>query len=184
LQAEDQPAGALHRRLAGCDPAAAQRIHPHDLARVVRALEVHELTGRPISQWQREHAFVDRPYRAVTIGLSRERVALRGAIGDRCADMVRQGLADEVRRLWASGYGSELAPLRTLGYRHMGAYLDGRCTLPAALAQMVTDTCRYAKRQMTWFRRDADVRWFDADHEVEAARRLACRFVEAATTPA
>jgi len=177
LQAEDVPPGTLHRRLAECDPQAAVRIHSRDLVRVIRALEVFELTGRPISTWQRDHGFGKMPYRSTTIGLFRDREALRAAIASRCDDMVRLGLPDEVRGLWERGYGPEVASLRTLGYRHMGAYARDECTLAAALTDMIADTCRYAKRQLTWFRHDPDVAWFDAATRSDAALRAACRFV-------
>jgi tRNA dimethylallyltransferase len=177
LQGEDVPPGTLHRRLAECDPSAAARVHAHDLVRVIRALEVFELTGRPISAWQQDHGFGDTWYRSMTIGLCRERGALRAAIASRCEEMVRLGLPDEVRALSERGYGPELAPLRTLGYRHMGAYLRGERTLAAALADMITDTCRYAKRQLTWFRADPDVAWFDAGTGAEVALATACSFV-------
>jgi len=177
LEAEDVPPGTLHRRLGDCDPEAAARIHWRDRARVIRALEVFELTGRPISTWQRGHGFGEMPYRSTTIGLIRDRDALRAAIAGRCEEMVRLGLPDEVRALWERGYGPELAPLRTLGYRHMGMYIRGECTLAAALADMVGDTCRYAKRQLTWFRHDAEVSWFDAGTDADAALQAARRFV-------
>jgi tRNA dimethylallyltransferase len=177
LAAEDEPPGTLHRRLADCDPEAAARIHWRDRARVVRALEVFELTGRPISAWQRDHGFGETPYRSMVLGLVRERDALRAAIAARCDEMVRLGLPDEVRGLWERGYGPELAPLRTLGYRHMGAYVRGERTLADALADMVRETCRYAKRQLTWFRHDAHVRWFDVGTDTDGALRAACRFI-------
>ena len=176
LQAEDDPPGTLHRRLAQCDPGAAARIHARDLVRVIRALEVFELTGRPISAWQRDHGFGETPYRRMAIGLAGDRGALWAAIAARCADMVRLGLPDEVRGLWARGYGPELPALRTLGYRHMGAHLRGECTMEGALADMVADTCQYAKRQLTWFRRDPEITWFDAGAGAKAALRGACDF--------
>lgn len=178
---EEEGAVSLHRRLAGVDSEAAARIHPHDIVRTVRALEVYELTGRPISAWQKEHAFMDSPYPACVLGLYREREALRAAISSRCAGMVAAGLLAEVRGLWERGYGAELAPLRTLGYRHMGAHLRGECTLSEALAQMTADTRRYAKRQLTWFRHDPEVSWFHADRDEAAALHAARRFVEGRT---
>jgi tRNA dimethylallyltransferase len=167
----------LYERLRSCDPDAASRIHPRDLVRIVRALEVYEITGRPISAWQRTHGFAEHPYAALVMGLDRERGRLREDIAARCAAMIRDGLVDEVRSLWARGYGPGLAPLRTLGYRHVGAHLRGERTVAGALEAMVADTCRYAKRQRTWFRRDPGVRWFDADDVrgvLEAAEGFLC----------
>ena len=168
-------ARALHDRLSECDAEAARRIHPHDLVRTVRALEVHTLTGRSMSEWQRAHGFATPIYDALVVGLWRERDTLRRAIAERCEDMIRQGLVEEVRSLWTHGFGPDLAPLRTLGYRHMGAHLRAECTLAEALAGMIADTGRYAKRQVTWFRGEPEVRWFEADDTsgvLEASRRF------------
>jgi len=170
--------GLLHRRLASRDPEAAARLHPHDLVRVIRALEVYELTGRPLSELQRAHESPEPPCFAMTIGLWRERDALRTAIASRCAAMVAGGLVEEVRGLWMRGYGPQLAPLTTLGYRHMGAHLLGERTLADALAEMTLDTCRYAKRQLTWFRSDPRCRWFHAEREEGIAIAAARRFIE------
>jgi tRNA dimethylallyltransferase len=169
---------AIHRRLAECDPETAARLHPHDTVRAIRAIEVFELTGRPISQWQRDHGFVPATYPALTIGLWRERDALRAAIASRCAQMMADGLVEEVRGLWARGFGPELRPLRSLGYRHVGAYLGGQQSLDEALADMVADTCAYAKRQLTWFRSDPDIRWYHASGDEDAAVAAAERFVD------
>jgi tRNA dimethylallyltransferase len=182
LGAEEKAGGPgfLHRRLAACDPAAAARIHPNDSVRLIRALEVHELTGRPLSELQRSQGHAPPPCVALTIGLWREREQQRAAITARCAAMVAEGLVEEVRGLWMRGYGPDLAPLRTLGYRHMGVHLKGEQTLDEALAAMTVDTCQYAKRQLTWFRADPDCRWYHAGEEQDAAVAAAQRFVEGA----
>jgi tRNA dimethylallyltransferase len=169
--------GTLHRRLATADPATARRLHPHDLVRIVRALEVHALTGRPMSTWQGDHAFGETRYPTLLLGLWRERAALAAAITARCEAMVAAGLVEEVRALWARGYGPGLGPLRTLGYRHVGAHLRGERTLVEAVAEMAADTRRYAKRQLTWFRADPAVRWFHAEREAAAALAAAAAFV-------
>jgi len=170
--------GLLHGRLASRDPETAARLHPHDVVRVIRALEVHELTGRPLSELQRTHERAEPPCTVMTIGLWRERETLRAAIAARCAAMVAGGLVEEVKALWMRGYGPKLAPLRTLGYRHMGAHLLGERSLDEALAEMTADTCRYAKRQLTWFRGDPGCRWYHAEREEEAALSAAKRFLE------
>jgi tRNA dimethylallyltransferase len=169
---------ALHARLARHDPEAAARLHPNDAVRVIRALEVCEVTGRPLSVWQREHATGDQPYTAMTVGVWQERVAHRAAIASRCAAMVEAGLVGEVQALWARGYGADLAPLRTLGYRHIGRHLRNECSLAAALEEMTRDTCRYAKRQLTWFRADASCRWYHALQSDDALVQTAKRFLE------
>jgi tRNA dimethylallyltransferase len=112
----------------------------------------------------------------MTVGVRLERAAHRAAIASRCAAMLEAGLVDEVQALWARGYGADLAPLRTLGYRHIGRHLRNECSLADALEEMTRDTCRYAKRQLTWFRADTGCRWYDAAQGegmlVETARQF------------
>ena len=168
---------ALHRTLAATDPDTAARLHPNDTTRVIRALEVAELTGRPLSVWQREHAFGQHPYSAMTVAVWLERDAHRAQIASRCASMVDAGLVDEVRALWSRGYGPDLPALQTLGYRHIGSHLRQETSLGDALDDMTRDTCRYAKRQLTWFRADSTCRWFHADREEPALVAAAKTFL-------
>ncbi len=154
--------GALHAALTRVDPAAAARLHPHDHLRLIRALEVHALTGKPLSAWQAAHGFRAVELDIVTIGLRLERAELYARLDARCAEMIAAGLIDEVCTLWQAGFGPELAPLRSIGYREIGDYLQNRCSLDAARAAMAQATRRLAKRQMTWFRADPHVQWFDA----------------------
>lgn len=160
---EEAEPGALHARLAVLDPAAAVRLHPRDRLRLIRALEVCEASGRPLSAWQAEHGFraVELPCRV--IGLRVDRSLLYERLDARCRAMIDGGLIDEVRALWARGYGPGLAPLQSIGYREIGAHLLGRCDLAAALAAMQRATRRFAKRQLTWWRADRTVEWVDSD---------------------
>jgi tRNA dimethylallyltransferase len=151
--------GSLHRMLAAVDPASAARLHAHDRLRLTRALEVWELTGRPISAWQAAHAFAEAPFETLQLGLSVPRAELYARITARCAAMVRDGLVEEVRALYASGLSPDLPSLRSLGYWEIGEYVRGVCDLPAALARMTQATRRFAKRQLTWFRADPQVVW-------------------------
>jgi tRNA dimethylallyltransferase len=162
LQEQEQAEGKgfLHRRLKEVDPAAANRLHPHDTVRLVRALEVFFLTNTPISQWQQEHGFRESPFTTLTIGLVMERDTLARRIELRCRQMVQDGLVDEVRRLWDMGYGPDLQPMQTIGYSQMGALLQGRCGMADALTQMALETKRLAKRQLTWLRGEPEVQWF------------------------
>ncbi len=161
LQAQEREAGRgfLHRWLSRVDAVAAARLHPHDTVRLVRALEVWLLTGTPLSQWQQAHGFSERPFVTLTIGLVLDRETLARRIEQRCTQMVRDGLLEEVRRLWALGYGPELPPLQTIGYAQMGEVLQGRWGLDEAVAQMARETRRLAKRQLTWLRAEPGVRW-------------------------
>jgi tRNA dimethylallyltransferase len=157
--------GSLYRQLSAVDPTSAARLHPHDHVRLIRALEVWELTGTPISAWQAAHAFAEAPFETLLLGLSLPRAELNARINARCAAMVRDGLIEEVQALYASGLDPDLPALRSLGYREIGAYVRGRCDLPAALARMAQATRRFAKRQLTWFRGDPQVVWYPPELE-------------------
>ncbi len=173
-RAEDAEPGTLHARLLAVDPAGAARLHPHDRLRLIRALEVYQLTGRPISAWQAEHAFATRELDIRVLGLTVPRPELYARIGARCERMVREGLVDEIRGLYASGFDPELPALRSPGYREIGEYVRGLCDLPAALARMKQATRRLAKRQLTWFRADPEIVWHPPD--LAALRREAGAF--------
>ena len=157
----------LHRLLARVDPGAAARIPPGDRVRIVRALEVFRATGRPLSEHHREAAGA-APGAAFVVGLAPDRVELRRRVEARTRRMLESGLLDEVRGLLERGYGPELRPLQAIGYRQALAVLRGAMTVQDAERGIVTDTMQYAKRQMTWFRHQADVQWF-ADGEAAYA---------------
>ncbi len=173
LDAEADHAGlaSLYRRLERVDPQAMSRIHPNDRQRIVRALEVFELTGRAISDWQKEHAFAESLFETLKIGLERERAELYDRINERCDRMIADGFMDEVKALLSKGYGFDLKPLQTIGYRHMGLVIRSAASAEEALALMKRDTRRLAKQQLTWFRGDHDIQWFhpDAKKEIRAA---------------
>ncbi|MFQ5665668.1 MAG: tRNA (adenosine(37)-N6)-dimethylallyltransferase MiaA [Candidatus Binatia bacterium] len=160
--------GILHRRLQVVDAVTAARLHPHDRVRLIRALEVFERTGRPISVWQSEHGFRQHDFDVRLLGLWRPRAELYARIGARCQAMVAEGLVEEVTGLYASGLDADLPVLRSPGYREIGEYVRGRCTLAGAIARMVQATRRLAKRQLTWFRADPRVVWCPPDVSVLA----------------
>jgi tRNA dimethylallyltransferase len=155
--------GCLHRRLTAVDPDTAARLNAHDHVRLIRALEIFELTGRPISAWHAAHAFQQRPFDMLVLGLSLPRAELYGRITARCAAMVRDGLVEEVRQLYADGFGPDLPALRSPGYREIGEFVRGACDLPTAVARMAQATRRLAKRQLTWFRADPQIVWCAPD---------------------
>ncbi|MFH1983950.1 MAG: tRNA (adenosine(37)-N6)-dimethylallyltransferase MiaA [Pseudomonadota bacterium] len=158
-EAEQMGAAALHRRLAAVDSETAARVHPNDSVRIVRALEVYTLSGRPISAHHRDHGFADAPFDTFKIGLDMDRQSLYARIDQRVDAMMTAGLAAEVRDLLARGYSPELRSMQSLGYRHMVAFLDGRTSIDEAVATLKRDTRHFAKRQFTWFRADAEIRW-------------------------
>ena len=157
MEARGRP--ALHRALATIDPDAARRIGPQDGVRLVRALEVALATGTPLSRWQARHGFAEAPYDALVIGLARPTPELDRRIGARAEAMMAAGFLEEVRALRARGLSPDAPALRTVGYREMLACLEGRLDAGAALAATVRATRQLAKRQRTWFRREAGVRW-------------------------
>jgi tRNA dimethylallyltransferase len=168
---------SVYERLLQVDPAAVSRIHPHDRQRIIRALEVYELTGKAISDWQKEHAFKETPFETLTIGLDRERSELYDLINQRCERMIQEGLIEEVQGLVAKGYGLELKSLQSVGYRHAGLFLTGALTLDDAASLMKRDTRRLAKRQLTWFRGEKEIHWFHPSRDRERFTSLAMEFV-------
>ena len=164
-EAEKSGLGALHKRLRELDPQAAAAIHPHDRVRIVRALEVYALTGKRLSQWQREHSFQDSWCETLKIGLERARAELYALINRRCEEMFSLGLVEEVKSLVTSGYNFDLKAMQSIGYRHAGLYLRGAVSLNEALELMKRDTRRFAKRQLTWFRADREVQWFHPESD-------------------
>lgn len=170
--------GSLHRRLEGVDPARAAQVHPADYVRLERALEVFDLTGKPLSHWQQEHGFAEQPFQAMKIGLRLPRDAQTAAVDARVEEMMGRGWLREVRQLREMGYGSELPSQAAIGYRELHAHLDGMLTLREAVERAKTSTRQFAKRQRTWFGADVEIAWFDADLEREAAIAAAVRFYE------
>jgi tRNA dimethylallyltransferase len=156
---------AMHRGLATIDAEAARRISPRDGVRLVRALEVALATGTPLSAWQARHAFGESPYDALIVGLSRPTPELDRRIAARAEAMLAAGFLDEVRALRARGLSPDLPALRAVGYREMLACLEGRMEEAAALAATVRATRQFAKRQRTWFRREAGIRWRHPESE-------------------
>ncbi len=159
-EAEKDGGSELYQRLQEVDSTTAQRLHPHDLFRIIRALEVWECSGRPMSVLHWEHGFRDRLFRTLKIGLNRPRSELYERIDRRVEEMMAKGLLDEVRGLLNRGYGPHLRSMQALGYRHMMQHLQDGVEIEKVIRTMQRDTRRYAKRQMTWFRRDEEINWF------------------------
>ena len=157
-------APALHARLAAVAPGTARRLHPNDRVRVVRALEIHaRLDVTPRDTGEGDWATPPSAWRLVMVGLRRERAALNRALAERAHAMLARGMMDEVRRLLDAGYDPEGPPMDGIGYRPLALAARGRMTPDEALRLMIRDTTRYAKRQMTWFARDPEIRWLDVD---------------------
>lgn len=168
---------ALYDRLIAIDPGANTKIHPNDRQRIIRALEVYQRTGRPLSEWQNEHRFQEEAFQVLKIGLERARAELYDLINRRSESMIRAGLLDEVRGLMERGYELDLKPLRSVGYRQMGEVIEGIKGLPEAIAEMKQETRRLAKRQLTWFRSDPEIRWFHPEKQEREIGELVQAFL-------
>jgi tRNA dimethylallyltransferase len=174
--AEEQGVAHLHQKLRDIDPEAANRIGVNDLYRIVRALEVFELTGETISAHQARHRFADLGYDTFTVGVEVERAKLYEAINARFDAMVAAGLVEEVRALLAAGYSPGKPVLSTIGYKQLAAYLRGEMTLADAIALARQESRRLAKRQLTWFRREPDIVWLDPARGAHDALALFDKF--------
>ena len=162
---------ALHRELQGVDAETAARVHVNDTQRLLRGLEIYQATGLPWSEHiRRQRQVVPGPQfrRLLLLGLGCDRDLLTERIRQRSLEMMGDAFSAEVEGLLARGYGAELPSMQAIGYRHMAACLAGAWDRDTATRALVLDTKRYAKRQMTWFRRYAAMRWHDRD-EVDRA---------------
>ena len=159
--AREQGAHALHELLRAVDPQSADDIHENNVKRVIRALEFYEKTGAPISSHNAAERKKRSPYGFAYLVLTDQRETLYARIDARVDDMMAQGLLGEVKKLKQMGYTRELVSMQGLGYKELLAYLDGECTLEEAVYIIKRDTRHFAKRQLTWFRRERDVIWVD-----------------------
>lgn len=160
---EEEGKAVLFKELATCDPQSAARIHPNDTQRLLRGLELYLSTGRPWSEHIRRQRTTASPLAGpqLQIGLYCERSVLRERIRLRTERMMQQPFLQEVEGLLARGYDGGLLSMQALGYRHMLRHIQGFWTLDAARQALCTDTSRYAKRQLTWFRASRDIHWIE-----------------------
>lgn len=164
-RAEQEGLQILHAELADVDAEAACRIHPNDAKRIIRALEVYKITGKPISLLQRQWGQGSRRYDCVFVGIRRAKEDVHGRINRRVGRMMANGLVDEVKSLLADGAGLSPQAAQGVGYAEIIAYLQGQCDLPSAVERIKINTRRLAKKQRTWHRRWRDVQWFDVSLE-------------------
>ena len=192
--------GCLYKKLKETDPKTALRLHPHDKVRILRALEVYELTGQPISVLQKvskgrkpdyEGALPLAPstkkaritrfssnserlsyYDLTMIGLKREREELYRRINRRGEEMIKEGLVKEVKNLLKKGFAQDLIALKGLGYKEIIGYLNGEYDLKEAIRLLKRNSRRFAKRQLTWFNKDKRIHWIEIA-EKESANRVA-----------
>ena len=160
----------LHGLLAQVDPDSAETIHTNNIKRTIRALEFHHLTGEPISKHNEQEKQKTSAYQSCYFVLNDEREHLYQRIEQRVDEMMAQGLAEEVKSLKEMGCTRDMVSMQGLGYKELLAWLDGECTLEEAVALIKLNTRHFAKRQLTWFRREQEVIWvnkneFDYDDQ-------------------
>ncbi len=153
--------GTLYADLVRLDPEAAVKIHPNDLRRTVRALEVFHLRDRKLSSLQQEHGFKERSHDFRLVFLVRSRSELYPRIEERVDRMIADGLEQEVKMLMLKGYSGDLVSMQAIGYQHFIDYFNGRKGYDETVELLKRDTKRFAKRQFTWFRREPDAKWVD-----------------------
>ena len=162
---ELEGSAVIHAELAACDPEAALRIHQNDHHRLIRALEVYQQSGRPISDFQRLSREEPAPaYNLALVGLTWQRELLYSRIEARVEAMINAGLVDEVQALLGAGVAPDAQSMQGLGYKQIAAFLQAKCSLEEATELLKRDTRRFAKRQYTWFKRDARIKWYDAEN--------------------
>jgi len=181
----------LHEKLQQVDPDLAQRLHPHDQPKVLRGLEVYHTLGIPLSKVQQQHQFQESPYPFLLIGLTMERQTLYRRIDTRVEWEIEKGLIEETQRLMQQGYSRDLGSMKGLGYRQLSGYLAGEYSYDEAVRLLKRDTRHFAKRQMTWFKKEPGIQWItleEADIPAQTATRILKTIddflCEVATSPA
>lgn len=186
LTAEAEVMGkeALYERLQSVDPATAAIVHPNNLNRIIRALEIYELTGKPKSYFDEETKKQAVPYDYLILGLDWDRERLYDRINRRVDRMIEEGLIEETKMLIERGYDWNLTALKAIGYKELRPYLEGESTLSEAVTVLKRDSRHYAKRQMTWFRKDKRIQWLkmsetiNLENQVEECLKLIERRLE------
>jgi tRNA dimethylallyltransferase len=162
-RAKKEGAKALYGELKAVDEASALNISENDVFRIIRALEIYMSTGLPVSELRKSHSFKDNEFSCLKIGIDMDRKKLYTRIEQRVDKMVAAGLEDEVRGLIKMGCTKDMKPLSAIGYKQMMMYLAGEISHDEAVRLIKRDTKRYAKRQLTWFKKEKDIVWFDAE---------------------
>ncbi|MGM7635751.1 tRNA (adenosine(37)-N6)-dimethylallyltransferase MiaA [Bacillus sp. Hm123] len=169
-EADSRGKQALYDELLSVDPEAASHIHPNNVRRVIRALEIYRTTGKKMSEYQAEQQ-PDLLYDIVIIGLTIDRALLYERINDRIDQMMDEGLLEEVKGLWDKGIREGQA-VQAIGYKELFSYFRNEVTLEEAIEQLKQNSRRYAKRQLTWFRNKMNVHWFDLSEEESRSKKI------------
>lgn len=155
--------GYLYDRLCQVDPITSNNISPNDTKRIIRALEVYHETGKPMSYFNKNFREKTDKYNLVMVGLNTDRAKLYSRIEKRVDKMIEEGLIEEVKNLLNMGYSRELTSMQAIGYKEIISYLYGEIDLEEAIEILKRNTRRFAKRQLTWFKRDDRIKWIDID---------------------
>ncbi len=169
-EAEENGSGFLFERLKKIDPDTADRLHPNDSYRIIRALETIESTGKSISDHHQEHGFPDDPFTVLKICLQMDRQQLYDRIDKRVDMMIEAGFVDEVKKLLEMGYAADLKSMQSIGYRHVVEFLEEKLSWDECVRTLKRDTRRFAKRQFTWFGADRQNYWYEPDQLNEIVR--------------
>jgi len=162
-EATERGRSFLHEKLQKVDPELAQRLHPNDQPKVLRGLEVYHTLGIPLSKVQQQHQFQESPYPSLLIGLTMERQHLYRRINTRVECEIGKGLVEETQQLLQQGYSRNLGSMKGLGYRQFSGYLEGEYSYEEAVRLLKRDTRHFAKRQMTWFRKEPQIQWITVE---------------------
>jgi len=153
----------LHKRLKKIDPETAEKLHQNDASRVIRAIEIFEGTGKRISEQQRKHGFAEKQFRVLSIGLTMERAKLYNKINRRVDQMIELGFIKEIKSLLSMGFTENIQAMQSIGYRHLIDFLKKKSSWEETLETLKRDTRRYAKRQLTWFRANPEIKWLEPE---------------------
>lgn len=166
---------SAYDRLTSIDPVTAERLHPNDKKRIIRALEVYDCSGKPLSNFGADFqnsAGEEAPFEPMLIGLTMDRDLLYQRINLRVDRMMERGLLEEAKAIYSANHDKSLPAMRSIGYQQLFAYFEGECTLEEAIDRIKQDTRHFAKRQLTWFRRDERIVWHDVTNWNEEQEEL------------
>ncbi|MGM0653298.1 MAG: tRNA (adenosine(37)-N6)-dimethylallyltransferase MiaA, partial [Bacillota bacterium] len=183
-QYEQEGQEQLYQKLKTVDPEAAARIHPNDRKRMIRALEVYALEGKPISEQVSKTRINNSPYRLFYYGLNMDRNKLYTRIERRVDQMIEEGFLEEVRNIIAKGYTLSCPGMQILGYRQLAEYLQGNISFESAVVEIKKQTRNLAKRQLTWFRREKAIKWYEINNQLsfsDIAENIYCEVKEIST---
>ena len=170
----------IHERLENIDEESSKKISPNDQKRVIRALEIYEVTGKTMSEYNKDFRKPVEAYNLVMIGLNMDRARLYERINQRVDIMIERGLIEEVKSILAKGYNKDLVSMKGIGYKEIIMYLENIITLEESIELIKQKSRNYAKRQLTWFRRDDRIKWIDLDNysEKQSLTREIIEFAE------